>query len=97
MSHSRRKWRAAGGQRGTTFSFTLDRTARVRFRVTAKGRTAVTLVRSGKAGRNRVAFRGRAADGRALRPGRYSVTIVAIDPATGKRSKPRRLRFTVVR
>jgi len=57
--------------------------------------TVLTLIRrSTRSGRNSVAFSGRA--GRTtLKPGRYLAQIVARD-ASGNRSKPATLRFTVV-
>jgi hypothetical protein len=58
--------------------------------------TLVTLVRAQvTAGANSVAFTGRFGSKR-LRPGAYTATITATDPA-GNRSKSHSLRFTVVR
>ena len=56
--------------------------------------TIVTLVRSGHAGINKVAFSGRVR-GKALRPGRYQAVFTAVDAAGS--SQPRRLRFTIVK
>ncbi|NLT05775.1 MAG: hypothetical protein GXY03_05620, partial [Solirubrobacterales bacterium] len=59
-------------------------------------RRAGTLVRRDRrAGANRIRISGRIGR-RALRPGRYRATVVAIDSA-GNRSKPRRVAFRIVR
>jgi hypothetical protein len=59
--------------------------------VAVKGRATA----SGKAGSNRLRFRGRLA-GRRLAPGRYRLVVTAIDQA-GNRSRAKRAGFTVVR
>ncbi len=56
---------------------------------------AGTLERSGRQGRNAVRFSGRIGK-RALRRGRYRLTITATD-AAGNRSKPKRTSFRIVR
>jgi Ca2+-binding RTX toxin-like protein len=56
---------------------------------------AGTLTRQSKAGASRVAFSGRIGR-RALKPGRYRATLVATDAAHNT-SKPKRLKFRVVR
>lgn len=130
-SQSARRWRAGrrlpviGGSRrrpgvGTTFRFTLDRAAAVRFafvarrpgrRVglrclppTGRNRTrnrctrlvpAGTLRVAGHAGLNAVGFEGGLSRHRALRPGRYVVTITATT-ADGLASAPQTLAFTIV-
>ncbi len=48
------------------------------------------------AGSGRWVFRGAMASGRRLRPGTYTVTVIATTPSTGAQSKPLRLRFTIV-
>jgi hypothetical protein len=53
-----------------------------------------TLTRRGSPGRNRLRFSGRIAR-RSLPPGRYRITLIAID-AAANRSQPQRRRFTVV-
>jgi hypothetical protein len=58
--------------------------------VAVKGRATAT----GKAGANRLRFRGRLG-GRRLAPGRYRLVVTAIDPA-GNRSRAKRAGFTVV-
>jgi hypothetical protein len=54
-----------------------------------------TLVRTDKSGANSLKFTGRIGR-RALKPGRYRVTITATD-AAGNSSKPKTLSFTIVR
>src|SRR5262249_40301942 len=56
--------------------------------------TSRTLIRSGHAGINKVAFSGRIG-ARALKPGRYRAVFTAITIAGA--SQPQGLRFTVVR
>jgi hypothetical protein len=56
---------------------------------------AGTLTRKSKAGKNSVKFTGRIGR-RALKRGSYQLTMVATD-AAGNKSKPKRLRFKVVR
>jgi hypothetical protein len=60
-------------------------------RVTRRG----TLTRVSHAGANKVAFSGRIGS-KALRPGRYQATLTATD-AVGNSSKPRTIRFSIVR
>jgi hypothetical protein len=95
VKQSARAWR-----RRTTFSFALNRRARVALRFTHRvhGRTrgAGTLKRNGRAGLNRVRFSGRIPGRRRLRPGRYSVRIVATD-AAGRHVTSRQLRFRILR
>jgi hypothetical protein len=84
---------------GTTFSFKLNESARVTFEFTRRrGKHRVKAGRlafDGHRGRNRVHFQGRLARKRKLHPGRYKLTATA--SAEGLRSKPRRLRFRIVR
>jgi len=56
-------------------------------------RVVGTLTRISHRGTNRVAFSGRIG-ARALRPGRYQATLVAVD-ANGDRSKARTIKFTI--
>ncbi len=58
-----------------------------------RAHTLTTLVRTGHAGHDRVAFTGRLA-GRALAPGRYRILVTAVD--AGGTSAPRYLAFTIV-
>jgi hypothetical protein len=58
-------------------------------------RAGKTLVRTSKAGKNKVKFSGRIAK-KALKRGSYRVTIVATD-AAGNKSKAKRLNFKIVR
>ncbi len=48
-------------------------------------------------GSGRWSFKGRMPNGRNLKPGTYTVTIVATSPTTGAQSSPTHLRFTIVR
>jgi subtilisin-like proprotein convertase family protein len=82
----------------TAITYTLSEPARVTLRVRrTRGKRSVavaTLHGAGRAGLNRVLFKGRI--GRhALRPGRYQLVVVAVD-ATGNRaiSGPRSFRIT---
>lgn len=59
--------------------------------------TVGTIGRPGHSGLNRIAFDGALAGGRKLAPGRYTVTITAVDPGSGAVSAPKRLTFTIVR
>jgi hypothetical protein len=83
---------------GTTFSFTLDQPATVALRFSAKGRRARggTLTLRGHQGTNTVAFAGRVARRRTLRPGRWTVRITATN-AAGQRTTARPLGFRIVR
>ena len=83
---------------GTTFGFTLNEAARVRFAFTRTrpSRRAGTLRFSGHAGANRVRFKGRLSRTRKLKPGRYKLTITATNGA-GQRSAPRSLTFRIVK
>jgi hypothetical protein len=56
---------------------------------------AGTLTRTGKVGKNRVKFSGRIGS-KALKRGKYRLTITATDPA-GNKSKPKRLKFRIVK
>jgi len=67
----------------------------LRKRCTRFVRAAKLVRRNTKQGANTVAYTGRIRK-KALKPGRYRATLVAKDSA-GLRSKPRRLRFRVVR
>jgi hypothetical protein len=131
VSQTARRWRAgkklASISRkrkppvGTTFAFSLDQSAAVRFAFTRKasGRrvsrkcvpqtrrnrrkprcrrtvTVGTLSFTGHAGVNRVRFQGRISRRKKLRPGRYTLVITATS-ATGQRSVPHSLTFTVVK
>jgi hypothetical protein len=68
---------------------------RKRRKCTRYKRAGRTLVRTSKAGKNRVKFTGRIAR-KALKRGRYRLTIVATD-AAGNASKARRLNFRIVK
>jgi virginiamycin B lyase len=96
LSLSRRAF--AVGRRGTRFSFRLDQAASVRVRIQRKlsgGRLRKrgALKRAGRAGANRIRFRGRVS-GRALRPGRYRAVFTAANAAG--RSAPRAVAFRIV-
>jgi hypothetical protein len=96
-SLARRKRRRA--PLGTTFSFKLNESAKVRFNFTRRrGKRKVkagSLTFAGHPGRNRGAFQGRISRHKRLRPGHYKLTATA--SVEGWRSKPKSLRFTIVR
>ena len=89
----------SAARRGTSIRYGLSEPAKVTLRIEklAKGkrRTLGTLRRTGAAGANRVRFSGRIAR-RALRPGRYRLTVRATDSA-GNRSAARSAAFRIVR
>jgi hypothetical protein len=58
--------------------------------------TRGTLAFAGRNGANRVSFQGRLSRSQKLRPGRYTLVILATN-AGGQRSSPLRLSFTIVR
>jgi alpha-tubulin suppressor-like RCC1 family protein len=94
--------RTGGVPLGTTFSFKLNTKATVRLAFTEqeKGRKSKrsakgTLSFMGHSGTNRVAFQGLISRNKRLRRGPYKLTVTA--SAGGSRSKPRSLRFTIVR
>jgi hypothetical protein len=102
VGQSSRHWREAATRHGhhaklpvgTRFRFTLDRPAAVQLRFARGGARAVGTLRvDGRPGPNRVRFAGRVS-GKRLRPGRYTVTLVAID-ASGAASSASVLRFTI--
>ena len=65
-----------------------------RHRATCRRTVTAGRVRmAGLAGLNRLPFKGTLAGGRTLAPGRYTVTITAVDPATGAISNSKRLTF----
>jgi alpha-tubulin suppressor-like RCC1 family protein len=84
---------------GTTFSFKLNTQARVKFafarRKGKRFRKAGALTFAGHRGKNRVRFQGRISRRKRLQPGRYRLTATA--KSGGERSKPRSLRFTIMR
>ncbi len=97
---TRRKGRRA--PLGTTFTFKLNRRARVKLefarRKGRKGRRfrkAGALLFAGHRGGNRVRFQGRISGRKRLKPGRYRLTATA--KSGGVRSKSRSLRFTIVK
>jgi hypothetical protein len=53
-----------------------------------------TLIQPGNVGGNRIAFRGKVSGSNRIGPGRYVVVMIATN-ASGQRSKPRSLRFTI--
>jgi hypothetical protein len=131
LHQAHRKWRESGrrGRRGhpkppigTTFSWSLNEPAKLRFVFTtqAPGRRAAgacvaqnrrnrhhqrclrtitvgTHNASAGSGAGKWSFKGLMANGRKLKPGAYTVTVVATNPTTGAQSSPARLRFTIVK
>jgi hypothetical protein len=59
--------------------------------------TVGAVTRTGQAGLNTLSFSGRLRNGRRLPAGRYTVTAIATDAATGAFSSSERLTFTIVR
>jgi hypothetical protein len=91
----------ARARHGGTIRFRLSEPARVRVRF-ARARAGGRFVRArgslrlqAPAGLSRVRFQGRISHRRSLPPGRYRLTIVAVD-AAGNRAARRRARFTVL-
>jgi hypothetical protein len=97
LTLTRRKFRVAGKRLGTTVRFRLDTAATVRLRVfrVKGGRRVGSLVRAGRAGSNKLRFRGRFGR-RTLRPGRYVVRARAMNSA-GRRSATRSVKFRIIR
>jgi hypothetical protein len=87
--------------RGTTISFKLSEAADGVFTITGKkpkhGKAKRFTIKLGglKKGKLKLSFSGRVS-GKALKPGSYTVTVVATDKA-GNHSKPARAKFTIVR
>ncbi|MCW2992333.1 MAG: hypothetical protein JWM73_2927 [Solirubrobacterales bacterium] len=86
---------AAAVPAGTTLVFVVSEDADLVAQVTRVGakRSLGTIVRAASRGTHRVPLSGRL-DGRALRPGRYVLTVMARDVAQNL-SRPRRLPFTI--
>jgi hypothetical protein len=84
---------------GTTFSFSLNEQATVTFSFTQRVRghtvTAGGLTFTGHSGTNKVKFQGRVSSTKKLKPGRYTLVIMATDSA-GVHSTPKSLSFTIV-
>jgi hypothetical protein len=94
---TRARTAVAAAWRGTAMRYRLSEPAAVTLRIQRIGarKPAGTLRRSGAAGANRVALSGRVGR-RALRVGRYRLTVRATD-AAGNRSTARAARFRIVR
>ncbi len=94
--------RSSLARSGTVVRYRLSEPATASLRIQRRGRrrgkvvyrTVATLTRRGKAGAQRVAFTGRVR-GRALRAGRYRISIAARDRA-GNRATARALSFVIV-
>jgi hypothetical protein len=82
-------------KRGTTFRYRLSEAATVTFTIKRRHMKAKRFRVASAAGANRHRFSGRIRR-KPLKPGRYRATLVARD-AAGNASRPKRLRFTVVR
>ena len=95
LSLTRRKLAPRAG-RGTVVRYTLSEPATVKLAIkrVGGGRALATLTRSAAAGANRLRFAGRIG-GKALKRGRYAMTLAATD-AAGNRSAPQRVRFRVL-
>jgi hypothetical protein len=92
MTH--RRFRVRRG--ATAFRFRLSEKANVKIVIKRRGKRVGTIRRRGLSkGAHRVRFNGRL-KGRKLRPGRYLAVLTATD-AAGNVSRPRRIRFRVLR
>ena len=84
---------------GTTFSFSLNESARVSFSFAIRNgkryKSEGVLTVSGRRGSNRVAFQGRLSGRKELKPGHYKLTVTATQG--GQRSKTHSLKFTLLR
>jgi uncharacterized repeat protein (TIGR01451 family) len=76
---------------GTTFSFTLNESAKVTFAFEQGHKTRGTLSYNAKSGKRKVSFDGKLSRSKKLKPGSYTVVITA--NATGLTSKPAKLSF----
>jgi hypothetical protein len=96
VSLTRKRFRVR--RAATAFRFKLSENARVRIsisrKVDGKQRARGKLARTGRSGRNRVAFSGRLRK-RALKPGRYVAVVRATD-SSGQVSRKRTVKFTVL-
>ncbi|HEY0632580.1 MAG TPA: FG-GAP repeat protein [Thermoleophilaceae bacterium] len=96
LSISALRQSASVWRRGTTFSFRLNKPARLALRFRRRAAAAGTLTLKGHAGLNRARFHGRLSPKKRLRPGHYSLRITATS-GSGERSTSRLLKFTIVR
>jgi hypothetical protein len=107
LTQSHKRWRA-GPKRarharnskrtptGTTFSFTLNRAAAVTLAFRSGGKTKGTLHVKAHKGRDNVFFAGRLSKMKRLRPGRYTLTLSAVD-AAGLHARQHSLTFTIIK
>jgi hypothetical protein len=99
---SHRTWKELGSRRkapvGTVFSYTLSHAATVKlsFVKDSAAKPSGALTASGQAGVNHFSFAGQLSPTKRLAPGRYNVTLQAVD-SSGTRSSPVVLPFTIVR
>jgi len=105
VAQKARKWREPGRRvhrvpAGTVFSFTLNQPAHVTMTFLERSQShrvnAGQLSITGRAGTNRVRFRGAIVPKLWLAPGTYRVIITATN-AAGQRSKPHHLTFRILR
>jgi hypothetical protein len=98
VSLSPRRFRVRRPSRGTVLRFSSSEAARLTLAVRPRGAHELaripTLSRKIRAGRGHLALTGRIGK-KLLAPGRYGLTLTAVD-AAGNRSKPVRLGFTVL-
>jgi len=105
VGQSHRRWRegnalphVASATRppiGTTFRFTVNESASVRFVFKQRGRKRGALSFSVGSGAHKLRFQGGISKHKRLKPGRYTLTITATN-AAGRRASAR-LKFTIVR
>jgi uncharacterized delta-60 repeat protein len=97
FKQSRKRWKL---RKGTMFTLTLNEPANLTLTFARLGkhnrkRAAASLTISGHAGPNTINFRGRISRHLTLKPGRYTLTIVAVG-ADGQRSTPASVSFTIL-
>ena len=78
---------------GTTFSFTLNESAKVTFAFEQGHKTRGTITYTAKAGKRKLSFDGRLSHSKKLKPGKYTVVITA--NGDGLTSKAAKLSFTI--
>lgn len=81
---------------GTIFSFTLNRAAKVTLAFKSGGKTKGRLRVKAHKGRDKLFFAGRLSRTHRLRPGRYTLTLSAVD-AAGLHARSRSLSFTITK
>jgi uncharacterized delta-60 repeat protein len=97
LSHgkqSHKRWDESGKKAGTTFTFTLNETAKVTLVFKAGKHKKGTLTFNGRAGVNHFRFKGKLKHKHKLAPDTYTVTITAVDGS--QHSNALHLKFTIL-